>query len=467
MPPSSRIPDAGASAGPAPRLLIADDQVYVLQALKLLLRGEGYEIDTANSPQEVAHLLRDRRYDVILLDLNYARDTTSGREGLDLLRRIHAVHPHLPVVVMTAWGSVDGAVEAMRHGARDYVEKPWDNQRLVTTLRAQLELGRALRRSERLEDEVQRLHRDGVPELIARSPAMRAVVGMMDRIAPSDASVLITGDHGTGKEVLARHLHAASNRARKPLVIVNAGGIAEGIFESELFGHVKGAFTDARTDREGFFEKADGGTLFLDEIGNLPLKLQAKLLRVLQTGEFQRVGSSRTQRTDVRLVSATNVDLRAEAIAGRFREDLLYRINTVELRLPPLRERRDDIPALAEHFLRNFADRYGREISGFEPDAMRAILDHPWPGNVRELGHTLERAVLLAQRNRIQVADLNLHPATPLGGDSTLEAMSLDEVERHLIRRALERHGGNVSLAAEALGLSRSALYRRLEKHGL
>jgi len=463
-PGRSAAPEGGAEI---PRILIADDQPDVLQALKLLLRGEGYEIDTANSPQEVAHLLRDRIFDVILLDLNYARDTTSGREGMDLLRRIHAVHPNLPVVVMTAWGSVEGAVEAMRHGARDYVEKPWDNHRLVTTLRAQLELGRALRRSERLEDEVQRLHRDGVPELIARSPVMRAVVGMMERIAPSDASVLITGDHGTGKEVLARHLHAASNRARKPLVIVNAGGIAEGIFESELFGHVKGAFTDARTDREGFFEKADGGTLFLDEIGNLPLKLQAKLLRVLQTGEFQRVGSSRTQRTDVRLVSATNVDLRAEAIAGRFREDLLYRINTVELRLPPLRDRRDDIPPLAEHFLRAFADRYGREISGFEPEAMRAVLDHPWPGNVRELGHMLERAVLLAQRNRIQLVDLNLHPAAPLGGDPTLEAMSLDEVERHLIRRALERHGGNVSLAAEALGLSRSALYRRLEKYGL
>jgi DNA-binding NtrC family response regulator len=362
---------------------------------------------------------------------------------------------------------VEGAVEAMRHGARDYVEKPWDNQRLLATVRAQVELGRALRRSENLEDENQRLRREGIPELIARSPAMRQVVEVMQRIAPSDASVLITGEHGTGKEVLARHLHAASARARRPLVTVNAGGIAEGIFESELFGHVKGAFTDAKADREGFFEKADGGTLFLDEIGNLPLKLQAKLLRVLQTGEFQRVGSSRTQRADVRLVSATNVDLRAEARAGRFREDLLYRINTVELRIPALRERRDDIPALAEHFLASYAERYGRQVSGFEPDAMRAILDHRWPGNVRELGHTLERAVLLAQGERIRVADLNLHPAAPPGGDPPLEEMPLDDVERHLIRRALERHGGNVSLAAEALGLSRSALYRRLEKYGL
>jgi DNA-binding NtrC family response regulator len=466
MPPSRAV-TGGSPPGGAPRLLIADDQVDVLQALKLLLRGEGYEIDTASSPQEVAHLLRDRTYDVIVLDLNYARDTTSGREGLDLLRRIHAVHPNLPVVVMTAWGSVDGAVEAMRHGARDYVEKPWDNQRLLTTVRAQVELGRALRRSEHLEDENQRLRRDGIPELIARSAAMRGVVGVMERIAPSDASVLITGEHGTGKEVLARHLHAASSRSRKPLVIVNAGGIAEGIFESELFGHVKGAFTDAKADREGFFEKADGGTLFLDEIGNLPMKLQAKLLRVLQTGEFQRVGSSRTQRADVRLISATNADLRAEARAGRFREDLLYRINTVELRIPPLRERRDDIPALAEHFLESYAERYGRTVRGFEPATMSAILDHPWPGNVRELGHTLERAVLLAQDERIRVPDLNLHPAAPAEGDPALEEMPLDDVERHLIRRALERHGGNVSLAAEALGLSRSALYRRLEKYGL
>jgi len=466
IPSRSTDPDASRPDGP-PRLLIADDQADVLQALKLLLRTEGYAIDTASSPQEVAQLLRDRSYDVILLDLNYARDTTSGREGLDLLRRIAAVHPNLPVVVMTAWGSVEGAVEAMRHGARDYVEKPWDNQRLLTTLRAQVELGRALRRSEQMEGENPTLRRDGIPELIAHSPAMRGVVGVMERIAPSDASVLITGEHGTGKEVLARHLHAASSRARKPLVIVNAGGIAEGLFESELFGHVKGAFTDARTDREGFFEKADGGTLFLDEIGNLPLKLQAKLLRVLQVGEFQRVGSSRTQRADVRLVSATNADLRTEARAGGFREDLLYRINTVELRLPALRERRDDIAPLAEHFLRTYADRYGRDVTGFEPEAMRALLEHRWPGNVRELGHTLERAVLLAHGERIRVPDLNLHPAAPPDREPALEEMPLEEVERHLIRRALERHGGNVSLAAEALGLSRSALYRRLEKYGL
>jgi DNA-binding NtrC family response regulator len=448
-----------------PHVLIADDQPDVLQALRLLLKGEGFRIETAASPASVVSALQAQDFDVALIDMNYARDTTSGREGLDLLSRLQTADPTLPVVVMTAWGSVDGAVEAMRRGARDYVEKPWDNARLLATLRAQVELGRALRRSARLEDENRRLRSDGLPQLIAESRAMQPVLRVMERVAPSDANVLITGEHGTGKEVVARWLHAASHRAGKPLVTVNAGGISEGIFESELFGHVKGAFTDARADRVGYFELADGGTLFLDEIGNLPLKLQAKLLRVLQTGEFQRVGSSRTRRADVRLLSATNVDVAREVAEGRFREDLLYRLNTVEIHLPPLRERREDVPLLAAFFLRRQAARYRKRLEGFDAEAMQALLDYRWPGNVRELEHTLERAALLARGETIRAEDLNLRP--PADSAAVLEEMPLEEVERLLIQKALRRHEGNVSAAAEALGLSRSALYRRLQRYGL
>ncbi|HST60650.1 MAG TPA: sigma-54 dependent transcriptional regulator [Longimicrobium sp.] len=452
----------------APRVLVADDQPDVLQAVRLLLKGEGYRVETASSPAAVARQLQEHDFDVVLLDLNYARDTTSGAEGMDLLRRIRAVHPSLPLVVMTAWGSVDGAVEAMRVGARDYVEKPWDNHRLLATIRAQVELGRALRTARHLEDENRRLTDDvtSAAAVVAESRAMRDVLAMVRRIAPSDASVLITGEHGTGKEVIARRLHAESARSSRPLVTVHAGGIATGVVESELFGHVKGAFTDAKTERIGYFESAHRGTLFLDEIGTMPMSLQAKLLRVLQTGEFQRVGSSQSRTADVRLISATNLDLHQEVAEGRFRGDLLYRINTVEIHVPPLRERRDDVPVLAEQFLRAFAQRYGKRLAGFDSDAMRALLDYAWPGNVRELSHTVERAVLLAGGDRVAAPDLNLRPPASRGGDG-LEDMPLEEVERHLIRKALERYGGNVSHAAEALGISRSALYRRLQKHGL
>jgi DNA-binding NtrC family response regulator len=388
---------------------------------------------------------------------------------MDLLSALQRNDPTLPVVVMTAWSSVDGAVEAMRRGARDYVAKPWDNARLVATLRTQVELARALRQGRRLADETSRQRAHQLPSLIAESPRMREVMRLMERVAPSDANVLITGQHGTGKEVAARWLHAASKRADRPFVAVNAGGLAEGVFESELFGHVRGAFTDARTDRTGCIELADGGTLFLDEIANMPMGQQAKLLRVLQTGEFHPVGSSRVRRADVRVLSATNVDVQSEVAQGRFREDLLYRLNTVEIRLPPLRERREDLPLLVAHFLERHASRYGRRVT-LGADAMTALLEHPWPGNVRELEHVVERALLLSAGDTVRAADLLLGSggAARSGGDGgRLDQLTLDEAERYLIQRALDRYGGNVSDAARALGLSRSAFYRRLAHHGL
>ena len=448
-----------------PRLLVADDDPAVLEALRLLLKGENYHVETATSPGGVLAAVESRDFDALLMDMNYTRDTTGGIEGLDLLSRLQTLDATLPVLVMTAWGSIEGAVESMRRGARDYIEKPWDNARLLQQLRTQIELGRAIRQSQRLESENRTLRRDGTPELIANSPAMQPVLRLMERVGPSDANALITGEHGTGKEVVARWLHAASARAARPLVTVNLGGLAEGVFESELFGHMRGAFTDAKTDRVGRFELADQGTLFLDEIANLSLSQQAKLLRVLQTGELERVGSSKTRRVDVRVLSATNADVGAEVAAGRFREDLLFRINTIEIRLPPLRERRDDIAPLAAHFLAQYATRYRKPVTRFHPDAMRALLAYSWPGNVRELAHAVERAALLAEGDSVRVVDLNLRP--PGDGPTRLEDLSLEEVERVLIQKAVARAGGNVSAAAKALGLSRSALYRRLERHGL
>jgi len=447
------------------RILIADDDPDVLTALNLLLTSDGLTVETATSPALAMQALESREFDAALLDLNYARDTTSGREGLDLLDRIRALDPTLPVVVMTAWGSVDGAVMAVRKGARDYVQKPWDNARLLQTLRTQVELGRALRVGQRLEHENRLLRRDGAPEMVAASPAMQPVLALLQRVGPSEANVLVTGEHGTGKELVARWLHAASARAGRALITVNVGGLAETVFESEMFGHVKGAFTGAQSDRAGRFELADGGTLFLDEIANVPLPQQAKLLRVLQTGEFERVGSSRSRRVDVRLVCATNADLTVEAAAGRFREDLLFRVNTVEIRLPALRERREDIPALAQLFLRRYAQRYRKPLERLGDDAIEALLAHPWPGNVRELDHAIERAVLMAHEPLVRASDLGLRRTD--GASPTLEELTLDEVERVLIQKALQRHAGNVSEAAKALGLSRSALYRRLERHGL
>ncbi|HEV2710366.1 MAG TPA: sigma-54 dependent transcriptional regulator [Edaphobacter sp.] len=447
------------------RLLIADDQPHILEALRLLLKPEGYQLEMVRTPALALEALAHESFDGVLIDLNYTRDTTSGLEGLDLVSRVKEMDTQLPVVVMTAWGNIDLAVEAMRRGAGDFIQKPWENARLLNILRTQMELHRSQKRTQWLEAENRILRANGAPDFIASAASMRPVVEMMARIGPSDANVLITGEHGTGKEVVAQTLHRLSSRADRTLVAVNTGALPEGTFESELFGHVKGAFTDARTDRIGRFELASGGTLFLDEIANIPVRQQSKLLRVLETGEMERVGSSKTQTVNVRMISATNADLRAECAAGRFREDLLFRLNTVEINLPPLRERREDIPALAGYFLARYAARYRREILGLEPAALQMMMRHSWPGNVRELDHTVERAVLMARGDRVEAADLGLH--APSSTAQGLDDMSLEAVEAILIRKALARSDGNVSHAADALGLSRGALYRRIEKYGL
>ena len=454
------------SAKETPRILIADDQGDVLESLRLLLKPEGYAVETAHSPDEAAAAVAVREFDAALVDLNYSREATSGAEGLELLEKLQGVDSTLPVVVMTAWGSVEIAVQAIRLGARDFIEKPWDNDRLLTILRNQVDLCRALRRGRRLEAENTALLAAEAPVLIATAPSMEPVLELISRVGPSDANILITGEHGSGKEVVARRLHAVSARGDRPLVTVNVGGLPDGVFASEFFGHVKGAFTDAKGDRVGRFEMADGGTLFLDEIANLPFDQQAKLLRTLETGELERVGSSKTSTVDTRILSATNADLKLDVAEGRFREDLLFRLNTVEIRLPPLRDRPEDLPLLANHFLGRFAQKYRQSEMTFDGAATTTLLRHPWPGNVRELAHVVERAVLMAGDDVIKADHLGLAggaaPATV-----ALDEMSLDDLEKVFIEKAMRRYDGNVSHAAEALGLSRSALYRRLEKHGL
>jgi DNA-binding NtrC family response regulator len=447
-------------------LLIADDQRDVRAALRLLLTSEGYPVSFAANPAEVMAAVRAGNVALALLDLNYTRDTTSGREGLELLEQIRQQDPELPVVAMTAWGSVDLAVAAMRRGACDFIEKPWDNTRVATIVRTHLERAAAARGARRYRA-IARIQREDHmdAEVVSESPAMRKVLELARQVAPARAGVLITGENGTGKNLIAELIHRWSDRAEEPFVAVNMGSIPETLFESEMFGHVRGAFTDAREDRSGRFELADGGTLLLDEVGNLPPAQQAKLLRVLESGRFERVGGSRTLTADVRVLTATNADLPAMIAGGRFRRDLYFRLNTVEIRIPPLRERAQDISALARHFLQQQCRRHGRNMH-FTERALNALGAHDWPGNVRELAHAVERAVLLTRDTQIDAEDLAL---TPTGGRdfSAGEVMPLATAESLLIRNALDRFGGNVPEAARALGLSRSAMYRRLEKYGI
>jgi DNA-binding NtrC family response regulator len=457
------------------RILVADDQSAVREALRLLFVSKGYQVGTADCPAKVLEALANDEYSLLLIDLNYTRDTTSGQEGLNLLAEIAKLDSALAIVVMTAWATVELAVEAMRRGARDFIQKPWDNGRVLAIVRTQLELAAAKRQNQRLESENDFLRREShglgaatvnAESLIAGSPAMQSVLEVINRVGPSEANILITGENGTGKGLVARALHAASRRSSRPLITVNIGGLSESLFESELFGHVKGAFTDAKIDRTGRFELADGGTLFLDEIGNLSLAQQAKILRAVETGEFERVGSSKTRRADVRLLSATNADMNSDVGSGRFRRDLFFRLNTVELRLPPLRERVEDIPSLARYFLTKHAVRYRKELGGFDQEAESALLEHSWPGNIRELDHALERAVLMATGDVIRAVDIGLK-STPSESAIRLEDLSLEEVERYLVKKALARFGGNAREAARALGMSRATFYRRLQDYGL
>ncbi|HST30971.1 MAG TPA: sigma-54 dependent transcriptional regulator [Chthoniobacterales bacterium] len=446
------------------RVLIADDQRDVLEALRILLKGEGHQTEAVTSISGIFNALQQRDYALLMMDLNYTRDTTSGQEGLEVIPKIQALDSTLPIVVMTAWATIDLAVEAMKLGARDFVPKPWDNERLVTIVRTQIELGSALRKGRKLEA-ANKLLGGNVPNLIADAPSMRPVLEMIQRVAPSDANVLITGENGTGKSLIAQALHALSPRASHSMITVNMGGLSETLFESELFGHVKGAFTDAKSDRAGRFELADESSLFMDEIANIPLNQQAKLLRVIETGEFERVGSSKTLHANVRIISATNSNLVDEVSSGKFRQDLLFRLNTIEIKLPPLRDRREDIIPLANNFLRMHAQRYRKDLGGFDQPARDRLMQHSYPGNVRELDHVVERAVLMAHGSQIKATDLGL---TSAGGESKgLEDMSLEEVEAFLIKKALARNNGNARKAAESLGLSRSAFYRRLQQYGL
>jgi DNA-binding NtrC family response regulator len=449
----------------APRILIADDQRDVLESLRLLLKNEGFSAETFDTPEALIRELRSRAADAVLMDLNYTRDTTSGDEGLDAVARIRGFDSYTPIVVMTAWGSIEVAVEAMRRGAQDFVEKPWDNDRLLAVLRTQVALGQSLHRTRVLEAENRALVGPN-EDFIGESPAMRPVLEAIESVAPSDANVLITGESGCGKGLVARMIHAHSPRASRSLVVVNIGALSETVFESEMFGHVKGAFTDAKADRIGRFELADGGTLFLDEIANIPAAQQARLLRVLEEGEFERLGSSRTQQVDVRVLAATNANLQNEIEAGRFRADLLYRLNTIHIALPPLRERGDDIIRLAQRFLERHAKRHRRPIEGFTDPALSALRRYAWPGNVRELSHVIERAVLMARDTALKPADLRLD-APGTSASSEAGPRTLDAIEREAIVAALARHDGNVAVAADELGVSRSALYRRMEKFSL
>src|SRR5688572_9993593 len=448
-----------------PRIFVAHDQRDVLESLRLLFKSEGYAAETFANPEGLVGALRERTADAVLMDLNYTRDTTSGDEGLDTVTRIRSFDANTPIVLMTAWGTIGLAVEGMRRGAQDFIEKPWDNERLLTVLRTQVALGRALQRARTLEAENRQLKGSGGEALIAESAAMQPVLETVERVAPTDANVLITGESGCGKGLIARLIHDASPRRERSLVTVNIGSLAETVFESEMFGHVKGAFTDAKNDRVGRFELADGGTLFLDEIANIPVAQQGRLLRVLEDGQFERLGSSRTQRVDVRVLAATNADIDGEITAGRFRADLLYRLNTIHIHLPPLRERGDDVLLLAQRFLSQHARHHRRPITAFSEPAISSLRRYAWPGNVRELNHVVERAVLMARGATIEPADLRLMAAPASLGDR--RPMTLDEVELDAIRASLARHDGNVVAAAEELGMSRSALYRRMEKFGL
>ena len=452
------------------KILVVDDNDDVLLAAKLLLKQHAALVHTETDPSQILRLMKNEEYDTILLDMNFTHDVSSGQEGFSWLSRILAADPGAIVIMITAYGDVDMAVRAIKDGAADFVLKPWQNEKLLATLAAAMRIRRSQSEAETLRtrqhlltDDLDRPFRS----FVGSSPLMESVFATIRKVAATDANVLILGENGTGKELVARELHRQSARNREVFISVDMGALSETLFESELFGHVKGAFTDAREDRAGRFEVASGGTLFLDEIGNLPVPLQAKLLSVLQNREVTRLGANTPRPVDIRLICATNRSPGDLIASGAFRQDLLYRINTVEIHLPPLRERVEDIPLLVDHFLALYARKYGKSLRRAAPLAMRKLEKYAWPGNVRELQHAVERALILADGEILQPADFSLSPQDGHAEGVTVDGFNLEDVERTVIRKAISKHGGNISQAARALGLTRAALYRRLEKYGL
>ncbi|KGJ90533.1 sigma-54-dependent transcriptional regulator [Thalassotalea sp. ND16A] len=455
-----------------PSVLIADDDTRVITALKLLLKAENYLVTAVTSPAALLQELKLNDFSVILMDLNYQKDTTSGREGLQLIREIRTLDESLPIVVMTGYGSVDIAVEAMKLGASDFVQKPWGNDRLLTILQAQIHIQQIEKKGFKLAQENALLKAQATTpstNIIAQSLVMQQLLAQLEKLAHSDMNILFTGENGTGKSMFADYLHHCSMRTSNSFISVNMGAISESLFESEMFGHVKGAFTDAKENRIGRFELAEGGTIFLDEIANIPLSQQAKLLRVLEERRFEKVGSSKTQQIDVRLVSATNAALEQLISQGKFRQDLLYRLNTIEINIPALRERVDDIMPLAQHFLSLYAKKYRLPEQTLSEEAVFALNNYAWPGNIRELSHMMERAIFLSQDQRINLSDLGWQQ--PSNNDKTanfdISNASLDAIEKHIIIERLSRFQHDCHKTADSLGLSRSSYYRRLEKHNL
>ncbi len=453
------------------KILIVDDDRDVLLAARLFLKQHAERVDTEADPNQIPHLLQNEIYDVILLDMNFARDATSGKEGFHWLSRILEIDPAAVVILITAYGGVETAVQAIKEGATDFVLKPWQNEKLLATLSAAARLRRSQLEVDQLRAQQEQLHADldgQFPDMVGISQAMRAVFDTIQKVGATDANVLILGENGTGKDVVARALHRQSARASEAFIRVDLGAVPESLFESELFGHKKGAFTDAKKDRAGRFEIASGGTLFLDEIGNLSLPLQAKLLTALENRTVTRLGNNRAIAIDVRLICATNMPIHDMVASRAFRQDLLYRINTVELHLPPLRDRIEDIPLLAAAFLETHGQKYSKPGIVIQPVAFEHLKNYNWPGNIRELQHAIERAVIMNENGILQASDFPLGVSEPAAGDDIhFDDYNLQRVEKTVIRKAIEKHHGNISHTARELGLTRSALYRRLEKYGL
>lgn len=451
------------------KILIIDDDEDVLLAAKLLLKKHAQQVTIEKNPKKIPFLLNNDSYDVILLDMNFSKDTTSGKEGFYWLNEIKERDPRAVVILITAFGDVEMAVKALKEGATDFVLKPWQNDKLIATLNTAVKLKRSYNEVDKLRKAKKQLEEDinqPFRDIIGSSPAMQHIYKLVDKVAGTDANVLILGENGTGKELIARAIHQKSHRSDNVYVGVDMGAITETLFESELFGHKKGAYTDAHADRTGRFEAANGGTLFLDEIGNLSLPLQSKLLAALQNREITRLGDNKSTPIDIRLICATNMPLAEMVESNEFRQDLLYRINTVEVNLPPLRERLEDIPQLASHFIEMYAKKYRKEVKGIQEGALEKLKKYHWPGNVRELQHAIERAIIMSEEEELTTMDFFFLSGS-ISSPSSPDSFNLEEVERSVIEKALERHNGNISKAAKELGLTRASLYRRLEKYGL